>query len=110
MPPAGSDPTAGACKTVDQSLCVFSTTESGIQGGSFHMTREERKRRRAGRLRFWIMLAACLIVTVAAASTMVQAAAGAPSLRQRNICRKSERNAQRAALADLYKEWEDGNN
>ncbi len=50
------------------------------------MTREERKRRRAGRLRFWIMLAACLIKTVAAASTMVQAAAGAPSLRQRNIC------------------------
>ena len=40
------------------------------------MTREERKRRRAGRLRFWIMLAACLIVTVAAASTMVQAASG----------------------------------
>ena len=40
------------------------------------MTREERKRRRAGRLRFWIMLAACLIVTAAAASTMVQAASG----------------------------------
>ena len=63
------------------------------------MTREERKRRRAGRLRFWIMLAACLIVTVAAASTA-----------EEYLQEIGAENAQRAALADLYKEWEDGNN
>ena len=75
------------------------------------MTREERKRRRAGRLRFWIMLAACLIVTVAAASTMVQAAAEISQPTAEEYLQEiGAENAQRAALADLYKEWEDGNN
>ena len=71
------------------------------------MTREERKRRRAGRLRFWIMLAACLIVTVAAASTMVQAAAEISQPTAEEYLQEiGAENAQRAALADLYKEWE----
>ena len=75
------------------------------------MTWEERKRRRAGRLRFWIMLAACLIVTVAAASTMVQAPAErSPPTAEEYLQEIGAENAQRAALADLYKEWEDGNN
>lgn len=74
------------------------------------MTREERKRRRAGRLRFWIMLAACLIVTVAAASTMVQAAAESPRPTAEEYLQEiGADNAQRAALMDLYKEWEHGN-
>ena len=75
------------------------------------MTREERKCRRAGRLRFWIMLAACLIVTVAAASTMVQAAAESSQPTAEEYLQEiGAENAQRAALANLYKEWEDGNN
>ena len=40
------------------------------------MAQEVRKHRRAGRLRFRIMPAACLIVTMAVVSTMVQAASG----------------------------------
>ena len=40
------------------------------------MAQEVRKHLRAGRLRFRIMPAACLIVTMAVVSTMVQAASG----------------------------------
>ena len=57
------------------------------------------------------MLAACLIVTVAAASTMVQAAAESSQPTAEEYLQEiGAENAQRAALADLYKEWEDGNN
>ena len=70
------------------------------------MTREERKRRRAGRLRFWIMLAACLIVTVAAASTMVQAVAKSPQPTAEEYLREiGADNAQCAAMMELYNEW-----
>lgn len=73
-----------------------------------HETRNQRRRRR---IRFWIMLAACLIVTVAAASTMVQAAAKSfQPTAEEYLQEIGAENAQRAALADLYKEWEDGNN
>ena len=52
-----------------------------------------------------------LIVTVAAASTMVQAAAESSQPTAEEYLQEiGAENAQRAALADLYKEWEDGNN
>ena len=55
--------------------------------------------------------AACLIVTVAAASTMVQAAAESSQPTAEEYLQEiGAENAQRAALANLYKEWEDGNN
>ena len=75
------------------------------------MAQEVRKHRRAGRLRFRIMPAACLIVTMAVVSTMVQAAAESSQPTAEEYLQEiGAENAQRAALADLYKEWEDGNN
>ena len=69
-----------------------------------HETRNQRRRRR---IRFWIMLAACLIVTVAAASTMVQAVAKSPQPTAEEYLREiGADNAQRAAMMELDNEWE----
>ena len=52
------------------------------------------------------MLAACLIVTVAAASTMVQAVAKSPQPTAEEYLREiGADNAQRAAMMELYNEW-----
>lgn len=70
------------------------------------MKHETRNQRRQRRIRFWIMLAACLIVTVAAASTMVQAVAKSPQPTAEEYLREiGADNAQRAAMMELYNEW-----
>ena len=71
------------------------------------MKHETRNLLRRRRIRFWIMLAACLIVTVAAASTMVQAVAKSPQPTAEEYLREiGADNAQRAAMMELYNEWE----
>ena len=67
-----------------------------------HETRNQRRRRR---IRFWIMLAACLIVTVAAASTMVQLWQKSSADGGRIFAGDRGDNAQCAAMMELYNEW-----
>ena len=62
------------------------------------MKHEMRNQRRRRRIRFWIMLAA---------STMVQAVAKSPQPTAEEYLREiGADNAQRAAMMELYIEWE----